>query len=183
MRQLWGRPVADWIGLLARLVLGGVLLAAGALKVGNPLVSARAVQAYQIFPFELAASIGYALPVIEVALGILLLLGLFTRASALVGTLLMLAFVAGIASAWARGLSIDCGCFGGGGQIGEAETQYPVDIARDLAFAACGAWLVWRPRTALSVDGRLAGPAAPVPTAGDPHDSSSALHPTSKETS
>ena len=68
---LWGRPIGDWLGLLARLVLGGVLLAAGALKVGSPLVSARAVQAYEIFPFDVAAYIGYALPVIEIVAGLL----------------------------------------------------------------------------------------------------------------
>ncbi|MDO5698262.1 MAG: DoxX family protein [Dermatophilus congolensis] len=156
-----GRPwhrderVTRWIGLIARLVLGGVLFVAGALKVGAPLASARAVQAYDIFPFDVAAVIGYALPVIEIAIGALLILGLFTRVSAVLGTLIMAAFVAGIASAWARGLSIDCGCFGGGGSISPDETQYGFDIARDIGFMVCGAWLIWRPRTALSLDARL----------------------------
>lgn len=158
-RVLWGRPPGDWVGLLARLVLGGVLLTAGALKVTVPLVSARAVQAYQIFPFDVAAYIGYALPVIEIVLGLLLIVGLFTRFAAALGTLLMLAFVVGIASAWARGLNIDCGCFGGGGQIGQDETTYGIDIARDLGLAALGAWLVWRPRSAFALDTRLEGSA------------------------
>lgn len=158
-RALWGRPIGDWVGLTARLVLGGVLLAAGALKVGSPLVSARAVQAYQIFPFDVAGYIGYVLPVVEIVVGLLLIAGLFTRVAAVLGTVLMVAFVAGIASAWVRGLSIDCGCFGGGGQIGAEQTTYALDIARDLAFAALGAWLVWRPRSALALDTRLAGSA------------------------
>ncbi len=152
-----GRPIADWVGLLARLVLGGVLIVAGSLKVGRPLVSARAVQAYQIFPFEIAAYIGYALPVLEIAIGILLVLGLFTRVAAIIATVLMVAFIIGIISAWSRGLSIDCGCFGGGGQIGENETKYPQEIARDVAYAAAGLWLIVRPRTPFSVDARLAG--------------------------
>lgn len=153
----WHRDerITRWIGLIARLILGGVLFVAGALKIGTPLASARAVQAYQIFPFDVAAVIGYALPVVEVVLGLLLILGLFTRISAVLGTLIMVAFIAGIASAWVRGLSIDCGCFGGGGLVDPSETQYGVDIARDVAFALCGAWLIWRPRTALSLDGRL----------------------------
>lgn len=147
--------ILDGLGLPARLVLGGVLIVAGALKVGRPLVSARAVQAYQIFPFDVAAVIGYALPVVEIVVGALLVVGLFTRVSAVVGGLLMLAFVVGIASAWARGLSIDCGCFGGGGEIGAAQTAYPAEIARDLGFALCGAWLALRPRTPFSLDARL----------------------------
>ena len=92
----------DHTGLLARLVLGVVLVVAGALKIGNPLGAARAVQAYDVLPFEVARWVGYALPWLEIVVGVLLVLGLFTRVSAAIGTLLMLAFVVGIAQAWAR---------------------------------------------------------------------------------
>ena len=149
--------VLDVVGLLARLLLGAVLVWAGAAKIGSPLTAQRAVQAYEIFPMDLAGAIGLALPFVEVVLGVLLLAGLFTRPAALVSTVLMLAFVAGIAQAWARGLTIDCGCFGGGGQIGADETRYPQEIARDLAFAAAGAWLVVRPRSLAALDHRLFG--------------------------
>lgn len=144
--------VLDAVGLLARLVLGGVLIVAGALKVGHPVSSARAVQAYQLLPFDLAAYVGYALPLVEIVVGVLLVVGLFTRFSAAVGALLMVAFVIGIATAWARGLTIDCGCFGGGGQIAEQDTAYPQEIARDAGLALCGLWLTVRPRSLLSLD-------------------------------
>lgn len=149
--------LADLAGLLARLILGVALLVAGALKVTSPAVSARAVQAFQILPYDLAGFVGYALPVVEIAVGLLLVLGLFTRVSAVVGGLLMLAFMIGIVSAWVRGLSIDCGCFGGGGTIGANETQYGLELLRDAGLVACAAWLVARPRTAYSFDQRLFG--------------------------
>ena len=149
--------VRDHVGLLARLVLGVVLVVAGALKIGNPLGAARAVQAYEVMPFEVARWVGYALPWIEIVVGVLLVLGLFTRTSALLGTVLMLAFVIGIAQAWARGLTIDCGCFGGGGQVAESQTRYGREIARDVALALAAGWLVWRPRTLLSLDRALLG--------------------------
>ncbi len=152
-----GARLRDVVGLLARLVLGGTLIVAGALKVGKPLGSARAVQAYDVMPFEVAEYVGYGLPVLEIAVGVLLVVGLFTRVSALVGGLLMLAFVVGITQAWARGLTIDCGCFGGGGQVAPEQTKYAQEIARDLGLAVCGAWLVIRPRTALSTDRVLFG--------------------------
>lgn len=147
----------DWLGTLARVILGGVLLIAGALKVGHPAQSARAVQAYQILPFDVARLVGYGLPLVEIILGALLLAGLLTRAAAVLGTLLMLAFVIGIASAWARGLAIDCGCFGGGGEIEAAKTAYPLELARDSLFTLCGAYLSWRPRSFLSLDRRWYG--------------------------
>jgi len=146
---------ADFIGLLARLILGIVLIVAGALKVTSPAVSARAVQAFQLLPFDFAGYVGYALPMVEIAVGLLLVIGLFTRASAMVGGLLMLAFIIGISWAWAHGYSIDCGCFGGGGTIEASQTQYPLDILRDTGLVACAAWLVVRPRTAYSLDHRL----------------------------
>lgn len=149
--------VRDAIGLLARLVLGVVLIYAGAVKVGKPLTSQRAVQAFEVLPHELAGWIGLILPFAEIVLGVLLVLGLFTRVMGALGALLMLVFVVGIAQAWARGLTIDCGCFGGGGQVAAAETKYPQDIARDLGLALCGAWLWWRPASLASLDRFLFG--------------------------
>ena len=156
-RTARGERLLDVVGLLARIFLGAVLIWAGAAKVGRPLTSQRAVQAYEIFPMDLAGWIGLALPFLEIVLGVLLVLGLFTRVSAAVSTLLMLAFIVGISQAWARGLTIDCGCFGGGGQIAAAETQYPQEIARDAGFALVGAWLWWRPRSLASLDRILFG--------------------------
>ena len=149
--------VRDVVGLLARLVLGGVILVAGLLKVGHLETSARAVRAYQVLPYDVAGYLGYGLPILEVAIGALLVLGLFTRFSAVVGGVLMVVFIIGIASAWARGLSIDCGCFGKGGTIASSQTQYPQEIARDVGLLACAVWLVVRPRTALSLERTLFG--------------------------
>ena len=145
----------DTVGLLARLVLGGVMLVAGALKVTKPEVSARAVQAYQLLPFDTATYVGYGLPILEVVIGLLLVAGLFTRASAAVAGVLLVAFIIGIASAWARGLSIDCGCFGEGGTIDPSATRYLEEIIRDVGLVLCAAWLVIRPRTAYSLERTL----------------------------
>jgi uncharacterized membrane protein YphA (DoxX/SURF4 family) len=147
----------DVIGLLARLILGIILIWAGLTKVTKPSVSAQAVRAYQLLSYDVAGYVGYALPVLEILVGLLLVAGLLTRASAAVGGLLMLAFIFGISWAWAHGYSIDCGCFGGGGTIAASQTQYPLEIMRDVGTAACAAWLVVRPRTPYSLDHRLFG--------------------------
>lgn len=147
----------DVVGLVLRVFLGVVLIYAGSTKIGHPLTAQRAVQAYELLPDGLANTIGLALPFLEVILGVLLVLGLFTRPAAIAGTLLMVVFILGISQAWARGLTIDCGCFGGGGQIGATETKYPQEIARDVAFALAGAWLWWRPRSLASLDRILFG--------------------------
>ena len=72
--------------------------------------------------------------------------------------MLLVLFIAGIASAWARGLRIDCGCFGGDGSLAwDREPAYLQEILRDLGFLALAAWLALRPRTPVAVDNRLNG--------------------------
>lgn len=149
----------DWVGLAARVVLGGVLLVAGALKVGSLGESVLAVRAYRILPYEATTVVGWALPFFEIIVGAALIVGVFTRLAAVLGGLTMVAFIIAIASVWARGMSIDCGCFGGGGPVEDAFAQYPWEIARDVGLLACAVWLTVRPRSALSLDGRLFGPA------------------------
>jgi uncharacterized membrane protein YphA (DoxX/SURF4 family) len=146
--------IAPWFALVARLALGGVLLVAGAIKIPYPYKAAAAMRAYELLPNNLASFFGYILPWFEVGLGLLLILGVATRISGLLGGLLMLLFIAAISSAWARGLSIDCGCFGGGGQIDPKETRYLEEIIRDIALAICGFYLYLRPNSRFALDNR-----------------------------
>lgn len=149
--------VKDAVGLVLRLVLGVVLIVAGWLKVENLTESRAATRAYELMPNAVANFVGTLLPFAEIALGVLLVLGLLTRGSALLGGLLMVAFIIGVGSAWARGLTIDCGCFGGGGTVAANETAYLQEILRDAALVLAAAWLVVRPRTLLSLDRALWG--------------------------
>lgn len=151
MKKILGNPA---IGLVFRLVLAGVLIYAGGVKIFEPHGARDAILAYRVFPPSVAPFLGYALPAVEIGLGLLLLVGLFVRISGLVTALLMLGFVAGIASVWYRGYSIDCGCFGGGGDIspeGRA-SRYTVEIIRDSIFALMGFWLYKWPNTLLSLE-------------------------------
>lgn len=151
-RSAYRTRVLDVVGLIARVGLGVVLIAAGLPKMLDVTGSVQNVLAYELFGYGTARLIGTMLPVVEIVLGVLLVLGLFTRAAAAAGGLLMVVFIAGIASAWARGLAIDCGCFGTGGPVEPGETAYLLDILRDLLFLAMAAWLVLRPRTPFALD-------------------------------
>lgn len=154
MSGFTGSGPQRWISTVVRVGLGAVLLVAGGLKVTEPVQAAQAVQAYQILPPRAGELVGYVLPLLEVAIGIALVLGVATRLMALLSGALMTAFVIGVLSAWARGLSIDCGCFGGGGEVPEGEANYLPVVLRDLGFAAMAAWLVVFPASALALDRR-----------------------------
>jgi uncharacterized membrane protein YphA (DoxX/SURF4 family) len=133
-------------------VLGGVFLVAGGLKVIDPQSAVVAVRAYRLIPASLATLVGWGLPFVEIALGLLLLAGIATRIVAAASALLLLIFIAAVASAAARGLSIDCGCFGGGGEVAPGETAYGIELVRDTGLLLLAVWLVWQPRSRFTLD-------------------------------
>lgn len=145
----------DAVGLLIRLGLAVVWLVSGAIKVADPAQFATAVHAYRLFGPGLAGVIAGVVPFVELVLGALLVAGLGTRLVAVVSAVLFVAYIAGVVQAWARGLTIDCGCFGGGGQVSAGQTAYGSEIARDVGFLAMAVWLAVRPRTPVSADGWL----------------------------
>ncbi len=144
-----------WFTLLFRLILGGVLLIAGGLKVTDPYASATSVRAYQVLPIPIANFMGFVLPFFEIGLGIFLIVGIWVRYISLLSAALMLVFVVAIGQAWARGISLDCGCFGKGGLRNTAELPvmtYTIEILRDVGLAILGGYLYRFPQGKLGLD-------------------------------
>jgi uncharacterized membrane protein YphA (DoxX/SURF4 family) len=146
-----------FITLFGRLILGGVLLVAGGLKAFVPAEAASAVAAYKILPTRLAHLVGYALPWLEIAVGLLLIIGISIRMAAIIAGSIMVLFIAAIISVWSRGLLIDCGCFGGGGLIdpskaAQVHRTYALEIARDAGLALTALYLYFFPYGLLSIE-------------------------------
>lgn len=120
-----------------------------------PAASAQAVRAYRILPEALVAPVGYGIPALELALAGLLLTGLRIRLTSVLSALLLTAFLAGIVQAWARGLSIDCGCFGGGGEVDSADTRYLQEVLGDVGLLSLNGWLIRWPPSRFSIDAAL----------------------------
>jgi uncharacterized membrane protein YphA (DoxX/SURF4 family) len=161
-----------WISLVVRLAMAGILFFAAFPKLQDIPQSVRAVRAYQLVPEPVVPFVGTMLPFVEIALGILLLIGAFTRAASVIWLLMMAAFTFGVIWAWTQGLNIDCGCFGGGGEVEEGATQYPMHLLERLGFIALGTFLVIWPRSKFSVDERL----SPAPLDSDANESRSEIH-------
>ncbi len=144
-----------WLTLAFRLILGGVLLVAGALKVSDPYSSATSVRAYQILPVDLANFLGFVLPFAEVVIGIFLIVGIWVRLNAIAGGALMVMFIIAIGQAWIRGISLDCGCFGKGGLLETDELpvwNYTIEIARDIVLAVFAFYIYRFPKGKLGLD-------------------------------
>ena len=106
--------------LLARLALGSVLLYAGVVKLADIAAFAEAISNFDLLPPLGNQLVARTLPCVEIVTGLLLICGLWLRGSALVSVLMFLGFSVAVVSALARGLNIECGCFGtdSGAQVG-----------------------------------------------------------------
>lgn len=126
--------------LAARLFVGVVLLAAGALKAAAPSLAVMAVGAYGLVPPKAALAIGFLLPGLEIAVGAALLTGFLPRGAAILAALLSAMFLFVIGWAHFRSLDIACGCFG---PLSPAlESGWRTAIL-DVAMLA-GSVVVWR---------------------------------------
>ncbi len=141
------QKLQPWLGLISRLILGGVLLVAGWLKAFSFDKAQMAVRAYEVLPISVANVVGVILPWAEIAMALLLILGVAIRPMAIATAGLMLLFIAAITQAGLRGLSIDCGCFGGGGAVEPGQTKYLQEIARDIVFLLLAVYLYKYPVT------------------------------------
>lgn len=146
----------DAAGTVVRLGLATVWFVSGSIKAADAEQTWGAVHAYQLLPDPLVKAVAGVLPWFELALGLLLLLGVGTRLVAAISAGVLVLFMAAVTQAWARGLSIDCGCFGGGGTVAPDATSYGTELLRDTGFLVLAAWLMIRPRSWLALDGVLA---------------------------
>lgn len=99
--------------LVLRLALGGLFLFAAYTKWQDPQKFIFAVKGFKILPEHLAVLATYAVPWTEAFASVLLILGIWSRASALTIAIMLLGFIAGMLSVIQRGIDVKCTCFGG----------------------------------------------------------------------
>jgi len=155
MKKIFTTNIQEWATLIARLILGGVLLAAGWIKAMAPSEAQSSVRVYEILPVKVANTFGLILPWVEIGIALLLILGIWVKWSGISGGALMLLFIIAIGQAWARKLPINCGCFGNGGITADGKVHpwvYATEIMRDLGLVLCAGFIARFPRGKLSLD-------------------------------
>ena len=117
--------------LTGRLVLGAVFAYAAFTKLRQPWVLfAISINSYQILPEWAAVFLAHTLPWFEMALGLVLLIGVKLRWTAAAAASVLIFFFAAMLRAYFKNMGIDCGCFGFGERLG------PLTIARDATLLA-----------------------------------------------
>ncbi len=119
--------------LVFRIVLGGLFVYAGAVKVGDPLDFAQDIRNYRLVGQSLSFVAALVLPWLEILAGVFLVAGVGKRGAALVITGLLVFFIVLTLVTMARGLDVDCGCFGSLGR----KSGWGV-VLEDLGMLALG---------------------------------------------
>jgi hypothetical protein len=126
--------------LVFRLVLGGLFVYAGVVKVLDPLGFAQDIRNYRLVGQSLSFIAAIVLPWLEILAGVALAAGVWKRASALIISGLLVFFILLTLVTIARGLDVDCGCFGALGRKSGLGV-----ILEDLGMLFMGLCLLFAP--------------------------------------
>jgi putative oxidoreductase len=95
-----------------RLLVAAVFLAAAIPKVLDPASFATDIDNYRVVPDALIGPMAVVLPLVETTIGLALVTGLYARGAAILASGMLVTFAIAMVQAIARGIDLDCGCFG-----------------------------------------------------------------------
>jgi putative oxidoreductase len=105
-------PSRNILWRIVALIIGGIFIYAGVMKIFDPVGFANDIDNYKILPWPLTVRLAFYLPWLEILCGLAVILGLLYRGGLLILTMLISIFIIASVIAKARGLDITCGCFG-----------------------------------------------------------------------
>lgn len=136
--------MAAKLAIVCRLGLAAVFAAAGAMKLRDVQGFAYDLHLFALTPWALSKPLAFYLPGFEMLAAMALFIPRLRLGAVFAMLGMSAAFTAAIASAWARGLDLSCGCFG----HAQGSTNYPLHLAGTLALFAAAVWLVFQERSA-----------------------------------
>jgi uncharacterized membrane protein YphA (DoxX/SURF4 family) len=129
-----------------RMMVGVIFIFASIDKIASPAYFAGTILNYQLLPESMINLVAIILPWLELICGLLLILGIWHQASAVILSTLMLVFILAIGSVIIRGLDIECGCFGTGSSANWSR------IVEDLFILAFSLHIVFHSHSKLAVE-------------------------------
>lgn len=142
--------MAAKIAFIFRLGLAAVFAAAGLMKLRDGQGFAYDLHLFALTPWALSRPLAFYLPGLEVLTALALFLPRLRLGGLFAALGMSAAFSTAIASAWARGLDLSCGCFG----HAQGATNYPLHLAGALGLFGTAVWLFFQARSDGPVTGR-----------------------------
>ena len=128
--QLATRPQFPW--RIVDVIVAGIFIYAGVLKVLDPVQFANDIDNYKILPWPISVALAFYLPWLEIFCGLALVVRFLYRGALSILTALILTFTLATVAAKVRGLDITCGCFGHASQ----NWSFPAHLATNLGILA-----------------------------------------------
>ena len=124
------RVVSRIIWRIVDVIVGGLFIYAGAIKVLDPVQFAIDIDNYKILPWTIGVGLAFYLPWLEIFCGLALIVRRLYLGGLSILTALVAVFLVATIAAKVRGLDITCGCFGHASQ----NWNFPTHLALDLAI-------------------------------------------------
>jgi len=118
------------------LVVGGIFIYAGVLKMLDPVQFANDIDNYKTLPWFISVRLAFYLPWLEIFCGLAVIFRFLYRGGLSILTLLILIFIGATVAAKLRGLDITCGCFGHASQHWSFFQHMAIDLAILAALLA-----------------------------------------------
>jgi putative oxidoreductase len=125
------------------LIVGGVFVYAGAIKVLDPVQFANDIDNYKMLPWFVSVCLSLYLPWLEIFCGLAVIFRFLYRGGLSILTALVAVFIGATIFAKMRGLDITCGCFGHASKNWNFSTHLLLDLLILLAALALFS-RVWR---------------------------------------
>ena len=111
------------------LIVGGIFVYAGVLKVLDPIQFANDIDNYKTLPWFVSVRLAFYLPWLEIFCGLAVVFRFLYRGGLSILTALIAVFIAATIAAKVRGLDITCGCFGHASQHWSFTQHMAIDVA------------------------------------------------------
>jgi putative oxidoreductase len=122
--------IPQFVWRIVDVIIGGIFIYAGAIKVLDPVQFAIDIDNYKILPWTISVGLAFYLPWLEILCGLALILRRLYLGGLSILTGLVAVFLVATTAAKIRGLDITCGCFGHASQ----NWNFPTHLAIDLAI-------------------------------------------------
>jgi uncharacterized membrane protein YphA (DoxX/SURF4 family) len=114
---------------LLGIIIGGLFIYAGVVKIIEPVEFARDIDNYKMLPWRLGVLLALYLPWLEIFCGLALITRVLYRGGIFIVTALMTLFIVATIVAKARRLDVSCGCFGHASKYLNFSWHLALDIA------------------------------------------------------
>ena len=152
---LWSHPAHSWLGIPCRLYVGIVFILAAWHKILVPADFGMAIATYQVLPLQYINLLAIILPWLELITAITLILGLWTRASALCMIGMTIMFIIALIKAINGQIQMSsCGCFSADAEAAMKTIGWDY-VYRDVGYIAAAAYVALFDNGRLGVDGLI----------------------------